>query len=68
MVGGNLQITTETEYVGMAPNVEQTTDLVNGPWVPAVGGNIVSSNGPVVVVEFPISPSGNLFYRGKRIP
>jgi hypothetical protein len=68
LVGGNLRLTTETEYPGMTPNIEQTTDLANGPWVPAVGGSIIESVGPVVVVEFPISSTENLFYRGKRQP
>jgi hypothetical protein len=68
VVNGNLRLTTETEYPGMTPNIEQTTDLVSGPWVPAVGGSIIESVGPVVVVEFPISSTENLFYRGKRQP
>lgn len=68
VVGGNLQITTETEYAGMTPNIEQTSDVANGPWVPAVGGVIISSVGPVVVVEFSINPTTNMFYRGKRKP
>jgi hypothetical protein len=68
LAGNNLQITTETEYVGMAPNIEQTTSLVSGVWVPATGGTVVSSVGPVVVIEFPIDPTGTVFYRGKRKP
>lgn len=68
VAGGNLQLTTETEYPGMAPNIEQTANVATGPWVPAVGGAILSSIGPVVVVEFPINPTTNIFYRGKRKP
>jgi hypothetical protein len=67
VVGGNLQITTETEYPGMSHNIEQSNS-VTGPWVPAVGGTIIQSYGPVVVIEFPISAAGNVFYRGKRKP
>ena len=67
VVDGNLWLTTETEYPGMTPNLEQS-NTVTGPWVPATGGTIVQSVGPVVVVQFPINPTINLFYRGKRKP
>jgi hypothetical protein len=67
VVGGNLRLTTETEYPGMAPNIEQSNSLT-GPWVPATGGLIVERVGPVVVVDFPIDPTVNVFYRGKRKP
>lgn len=68
VVGGKLRLTTETEYPGMTPNIEQTSDLASGVWLPAVGGVVVESVGPVVVVEFPISTTNNAFYRGKRKP
>jgi hypothetical protein len=68
LVGGKLRLTTETEYPGMTPNIEQTSDLTSGVWLPAVGGVIIESVGPVVVIEFPISTTDNVFYRGKRKP
>jgi hypothetical protein len=41
---------------------------VTGPWLPATGGTIVDSVGPVVTIDFSIDPTINLFYRGKRRP
>ena len=67
VVGGNLRLTAETEYPGMTSNLEQSNS-VTGPWVPATGGTIISSVGPAVVIEYPIDPTINLFYRGKRKP
>jgi len=52
----------------LTPNIEQTTNVATGPWVTATGGTVISAVGPVVVIEFPISATGNLFYRGKRKP
>jgi hypothetical protein len=67
VVGGNLRLVTESEYTGMAPNIEQATSIT-GPWVPAIGGTPVTGVGPIVVIDFPIDPTTNMFYRGKRKP
>jgi hypothetical protein len=63
---GNILVTAVGEWPGQLIEIQQTTDLQNGPWVPAVGGNQVSVNGCVVTMDFPIDSSQpQLFYRGK---
>jgi hypothetical protein len=65
VVNGNLRITAVGEYPGQTISIQQTADLVNGPWVDAVGGNFVSANGMVSLYDFPIDPSQpQLFFRG----
>jgi hypothetical protein len=64
---GNIIITAAGEWPGQLIEIEQTADLLNGPWVPAVGGNAVSTNGCVVMTDFPIDPAQpQLFFRGKK--
>jgi hypothetical protein len=63
---GNILVTAVGEWPGQEISIEQTTDLQAGPWVPAVSGTPVSTNGCVVMTSFPIDPSQpQLFYRGK---
>jgi hypothetical protein len=65
MVNGNLRITAVGEYPGQTISIQQSADLVNGPWVDAVGGTFISVNGMVSVYDFPIDPNQpQLFYRG----
>ena len=64
---GNILITAVGEWPGQLVEIEQTTDLQNGPWVPAVNGSQVSVNGCVVTMDFPIDPAQpQMFYRGKK--
>jgi len=66
MANGNLRVTAAGEYPGQPVSIQQTTDLIGGVWVPAVGGTPVSTNGAVVKIDFPIDPSQpQLFYRGQ---
>jgi hypothetical protein len=66
VVNGNLRVTAVGEWPGQLAEIQQTTDLVNGPWVDAVGGNLVSANGMVSQIDFPIDPGQpQLFFRGK---
>ena len=64
---GNVRITGVVQYPGQPLDIQQTSDLVNGPWVPAVGGVPVSTNGMVIDIDFPLDPAApQLFYRGSR--
>jgi hypothetical protein len=66
LVSGNLRVTAAGEYPGQQIILQQTTNLVGGVWVPALGGTPVSTNGMVVNIDFPIDPAQpQLFYRGK---
>jgi len=66
MAGPNLRVTAAGEYPGQLVSILQTTNLVGGVWVPAVGGTPVSTNGAVVKVDFPLDPTQpQLFYRGQ---
>ena len=64
---GNVRVTGVVQYPGQPLDIQQTSDLVNGPWVPAVGGVPVSTNGMVIDIDFPLDPAApQLFYRGSR--
>jgi len=66
MAAGNLRVTAAGEYPNQLVNIQQTTNLAGGVWVPAVGGTPVSTNGAVVKVDFSIDPTQpQLFYRGQ---
>jgi len=46
--------------------LQQTANLVEGPWVPVPPGGAVATNGTTVTYQFPILPGQNqLFYRAQ---
>ena len=66
LMNGNIRVTATGEYPNQLVSIQQTTNLVGGVWVPAVGGTPVSTNGAVVKVDFPLDPTQpQLFYRGQ---
>jgi len=63
---GNVRVTAAGDYPGQPVSIQQTTNVVSGVWVPAVGGTPVSTNGAVIKVDFAIDPSQpQLFFRGQ---
>jgi hypothetical protein len=62
LVNGNIRVTVLGEYPSQPITFQQNSDLVGGSWVPAVGGTLVETRGPIIVTDFPIG-ANRLFYR-----
>jgi hypothetical protein len=64
---GNLQLTVFTQYPGQPISFQESPDLTPGSWQPAGAANVISTVGPIVTVEFPISENQN-FYKAVYTP
>jgi hypothetical protein len=62
LIGGNLQLTIETQYPNQPISLQQEMDVASGTWVPATGGGITEVHGPIVTAVFPLGPDP-VFYR-----
>ena len=62
LVGGNIQLTIETQFPNQPISLWEEADLASGTWAPASGGGITEVHGPVVTAVFTLGP-GPLFYR-----
>jgi hypothetical protein len=58
----NLQLTISMQYPNQSFHFQESTTLSPGSWQDATDAQVISTHGPVSVVEFPIS-STQLFYR-----
>jgi hypothetical protein len=63
VVGSNLVFTVTMNYPNQPVTILQSSDVINGPWVPATNGTTYT-NGMVISAAFPIPPDApQMFYR-----